>query len=285
MENGRVGFKARDVADLLTLYGVTSEQARAAMLQLAQRASTPGWWATYSDILPGWFEAYVGLEAAASVIRTFELQFVHGLFQTEDYARAVIMLGPQAAPAWEIDNRVALRMKRQDLLTGADPPKVWSVMDETALRRPVGGPQVMRAQLHHLAEIAQLPQVTVQVVPFPPRLRRARPARRGLPRAAHQRPLPRSARRRRPLPARHEPPQRRRSHPRRHRTVHQTDHLPDLARPQLVVLPAAEGALGQDRSRIASKVGGSARLAPHQSSASAASLRLISWGAASPRAA
>jgi transcriptional regulator with XRE-family HTH domain len=166
MENGRVGFKARDVADLLTLYGVTSEQARAAMLQLAQRASTPGWWATYSDILPGWFEAYVGLEAAASVIRTFELQFVHGLFQTEDYARAVIMLGHQAAPAWEIDNRVALRMKRQDLLTGADPPKVWSVMDETALRRPVGGPQVMRAQLHHLAEIAQLPQVTVQVVPF-----------------------------------------------------------------------------------------------------------------------
>ena len=91
---------------------------------------------------------------------------MHGLFQTEDYARAVIMLGHQAAPAWEIDNRVALRMKRQDLLTGADPPKVWSVMDETALRRPVGGPQVMRAQLHHLAEIAQLPQVTVQVVPF-----------------------------------------------------------------------------------------------------------------------
>ena len=162
MENGRVGFKARDVADLLTLYGVTSEQARAAMLQLAQRASTPGWWATYSDILPGWFEAYVGLEAAASVIRTFELQFVHGLFQTEDYARAVIMLGHQAAPAWEIDNRVALRMKRQDLLTGADPPQVWSVMDETTLRRPVGGPQVMRAQLHHLAEIAQLPQVTCQ---------------------------------------------------------------------------------------------------------------------------
>jgi hypothetical protein len=91
---------------------------------------------------------------------------VHGLFQTEDYARAVTMLGHQGAPAWEIDSRVALRMKRQDLLTGADPPKVWSVMDETALRRPVGGPQVMRAQLHHLAEIAQLPQVTVQVVPF-----------------------------------------------------------------------------------------------------------------------
>jgi transcriptional regulator with XRE-family HTH domain len=99
MENGRVSFKDRDVADLLTLYGVTSEQERAGMLELARRANTPGWWAKYSDVLPDWFEAYLGLEAAASVIRTFELQFVNGLFQTEDYARAVTMLGPQAAPA------------------------------------------------------------------------------------------------------------------------------------------------------------------------------------------
>jgi transcriptional regulator with XRE-family HTH domain len=166
MENGRVSFKARDVADLLTLYGVTSEQMRAKMLELARRANTPGWWATYSDILPDWFEAYLGLETAASVIRTFELQFVHGLFQTEDYARAVIMLGHQAAPPWEIDNRVGLRMKRQDLLTGADPPQVWSVMDETAVRRPVGTREIMRSQLHHLAEVGELPQVTLQVVPF-----------------------------------------------------------------------------------------------------------------------
>jgi hypothetical protein len=158
MENGRVSFKARDVADLLTLYGVTSEQRRAEMLQLAQRGSTPGWWAAYSDILPGWFEAYLGLEAAASLIRTFELQFVHGLFQTEDYAQAVIILGHQAAPAWEIDTRVALRMKRQDLLTSADPPQVRSVIDETTLRRPVGGPQVMRAQLHHLLETPPCPR-------------------------------------------------------------------------------------------------------------------------------
>jgi len=107
MENGRVGFKARDIADLLTLYGVTAEQTRAQLLELARRANTPGWWAAHSDILPGWFEAYLGLEAAASVIRTFELQFVHGLFQTEDYARAVTMLGHQAAPAWQIDSRVS----------------------------------------------------------------------------------------------------------------------------------------------------------------------------------
>jgi transcriptional regulator with XRE-family HTH domain len=166
LENGRVSFKDRDVADLLTLYGVTSEQMRAGMLELALRANTPGWWAKYGDILPDWFEAYLGLEAAASVIRTFELQFVHGLFQTEDYARAVTMLGPEAAPATEIERRVSLRMKRQDLLAAPDSPRVWSVMDETALRRPVGGRKVMRAQLHHLVEVAALPQVTLQVVPF-----------------------------------------------------------------------------------------------------------------------
>ena len=166
MENGRVGFKDRDVADLLTLYGVTGGQTRARMLELAQQASIPGWWAKYSDILPDWFEMYLGLEAAASVIRTFEFQFVHGLFQTEDYARAVTVLGDKAAPAQEIDRRVSLRMKRQDLLAGPDPPRVWSIMDEAALRRPVGGRVVMRSQLHRLAEVAALPQVTLQVVPF-----------------------------------------------------------------------------------------------------------------------
>ena len=166
MENGRVSFKGRDVADLLSLYGVTSEQVRAGMLELALRANTPGWWAKYSDVLPDWFEAYLGLEAAASVIRTFELQFVNGLFQTEDYARAVTVLGHKAAPATEIERRVSLRMKRQGLLTAADPPRVWSVMDEAALRRPVGGRKVMRSQLHRLVEVASLPQVTLQVVPF-----------------------------------------------------------------------------------------------------------------------
>ncbi|HCU94930.1 MAG TPA: transcriptional regulator [Actinobacteria bacterium] len=166
MENGRVSFKERDVADLLTLYGVTDEQTRARMLELGRQASTPGWWARYSDILPDWFEVYLGLETAASVIRTFELQFVHGLFQTEDYARAVTVLGDKAAPATEIDRRVSLRMRRQELLAGPDPPRLWSVMDEAVLRRPVGGRTVMRGQLHRLAEVAALPQVTLQVVPF-----------------------------------------------------------------------------------------------------------------------
>jgi len=166
MENGRVGFKARDVADLLTLYGVTDGQMRAQLLELARRANTPGWWTAHSDILPGWFEAYLGLEAAASVIRTFELQFVHGLFQTEDYARAVTMLGHTTATAEEIDRRVSLRLKRQDLLNGPTPPQVWSVLDEGALRRPVGGPAVTRAQLERLVEMSKLRHVTIQVVPF-----------------------------------------------------------------------------------------------------------------------
>ena len=166
MEHGRVGFKQRDVADLLTLYGVTDERTRSSVLSLAKQANTQGWWRQYGDILPDWFEAYLGLEAAATLIRTFELQFVHGLFQTEAYARAVTVLGHRAAPAGEIDRRVTLRMKRQDLLEGADAPRVWSVMDEAALRRPVGGRHVMREQLNRLIEVAAQPRVTVQVVPF-----------------------------------------------------------------------------------------------------------------------
>jgi hypothetical protein len=166
MEHGRVGFKDRDVADLLTLYGITDEQIRARMLSLARQANTPGWWFKYGDILPDWFEAYLGREGAASVIRTFQLQFVHGLFQTEAYARAVTLLGHKAAPAEEIDRRVSLRLKRQDVFTSPGPPQVWSVMDEAVLRRPVGGRAVMCAQLEHLAEMASLPRVALQVVPF-----------------------------------------------------------------------------------------------------------------------
>ena len=166
MENGRVSFKDRDIVDLLALYGVTSEEAQRATLELAKRANRPGWWAKYGDILPDWFEMYLGLEASASIIRSFELQFVHGLFQTIGYARAVTALGHKSAGPDDIERRVALRMKRQDLLNGPEPPRVWAVMDEAVLRRPVGGREIMRAQLDRLAEVATLPQVTLQVVPF-----------------------------------------------------------------------------------------------------------------------
>jgi transcriptional regulator with XRE-family HTH domain len=166
IEHGRVGLKERDIEDLLTLYGVTDEQVRTGMLALARQANSPGWWAKYSDILPDWFEPYLGLETAASLIRSFELQFVHGLFQTEDYARGVTTLGYGPASADEIERRVSLRIRRQAVLMAADPPRVWFVIDEAALRRPIGGRQVMRAQLKHLLEAAALPHVTIQVVPF-----------------------------------------------------------------------------------------------------------------------
>ena len=166
METGRVGFKTRDVEDLLTFYGVTDEQARSRFLDLAGQSKRMDWWTSYSDVLPGWFENYLGLESVCSSMRTFEIQFVHGLFQTEDYARAVTQLGLGPVSPAETERRVGLRVKRQDLLTRTSPPKIWSVMDEAVLRRPVGGAAVMRAQLRHLIEAAMAPKVTLQVVPF-----------------------------------------------------------------------------------------------------------------------
>lgn len=166
MELGRVSFKERDVADLLTLYGVKDEQERAALLSLARQANTTGWWHRYSDLVPSWFQAYVGLEAAASLIRTYEIQFIPGLLQTREYARAVILLRYASASAEEIERRVNLRLARQRLLTRPGPPRFWAVVDEAALRRPIGGPDVMRAQLKALAEVTRLPNVNIQVVRF-----------------------------------------------------------------------------------------------------------------------
>lgn len=166
MELGRVGFKERDVADLLTLYGITDPTERDALLGLARDANSPGWWHRYGDVLPSWFQAYLGLEAAATRIRTYELQFVPGLLQTEEYARAVVLLGHSRASSAEIDRRVTLRMRRQQVLHGAEPPQLWAVVDEAALRRPIGGAAVMRQQVSALIEATRLPNVRLQVVPF-----------------------------------------------------------------------------------------------------------------------
>lgn len=165
MEHGRVSFKERDIADLLTLYGVASVTERQGLLALAREANTPGWWAGYSDILPNWLEPYFGLEAAASFIRTYELQFVPGLLQVEDYARAVIRLG-NAVSEDEIARRTEARINRRLLLDREDPPRMWAVIDEAALRRPIGGRTVMREQVRHLIEMAEHPAVTLQVLPF-----------------------------------------------------------------------------------------------------------------------
>ena len=166
LERGRTTAKQRDVADLLSLYGVTGETEREELLEVARRASAQDWWQQYTDVLPRWFEPYIGLERAASVIRSYEVQFVQGLLQTEDYARAVIMISNAHAPAEEIDRRVSMRIKRQQLLTQPDAPEVWAVLDEAALRRSPGDPAVMRGQLQRLLELTDLSNVTLQIVPF-----------------------------------------------------------------------------------------------------------------------
>ncbi|HTT54021.1 MAG TPA: helix-turn-helix transcriptional regulator [Streptosporangiaceae bacterium] len=166
LENGRVSFKDRDISDLLTFYGVTDEQQRAALRELARSAGAHGWWHDYSDVLPSWFEAYVGLEEAATNIRAYENQFVPGLLQTEDYARAVIAAGAVDGSPEAVDRNVAFRMARQPALTSEDPPQLWAVLDEAALRRQVGGSGLMRLQLDHLLDVAGLPNVAIQVLPF-----------------------------------------------------------------------------------------------------------------------
>ncbi|NUW35855.1 helix-turn-helix domain-containing protein [Nonomuraea sp. SMC257] len=166
MELGRVGFKERDVADLLTLYGVTDAEARAAVLDLVTKANEPGWWHRFNDVLPTWFQAYVGLEEAAERIRTYEVQFVPGLLQTKEYARAVVTAGAAGVGPDEIARRVDLRLERQRILDRPGGPIFWAVIDEAALRRPIGGAEVMRAQLEHLADLMRQPNITIQIMPF-----------------------------------------------------------------------------------------------------------------------
>ncbi|MEU8269974.1 helix-turn-helix transcriptional regulator [Sphaerisporangium sp. NPDC049002] len=166
MELGRVSFRARDVADLLSLYGVTEESDREGLLSLVAQANRPGWWHNYDDVLPNWFEAYVGLEEAATRIRSYEVQFIPGLLQTEEYARAVVLLGHPDGPEEEIQRRVDLRMARQKLLGRPNAPHLWAVIDEAVLRRPLGGAEVMRGQIRHLIDVVASPNVTVQVMPF-----------------------------------------------------------------------------------------------------------------------
>ncbi|HEY3689439.1 MAG TPA: Scr1 family TA system antitoxin-like transcriptional regulator [Pseudonocardiaceae bacterium] len=166
LELGRVASKERDVADLLTFYGVTDAEERETLLTLARQANAPGWWREYGDVLPNWFDTYLGLEQAASVIRTYEPQLVPGLLQTEDYARAVMLLRHLHMSYGEIERRVALRMARQAFLSQPGAPDLWVALDEAALRRPLGDQKIQRAQLLHLIEMAQRPNVILQIVPF-----------------------------------------------------------------------------------------------------------------------
>ncbi|GAA2642625.1 helix-turn-helix domain-containing protein [Paractinoplanes durhamensis] len=166
MELGRVGFKERDIADLLTLYGVHDPAERQRLMTFAREANTPSWWHAYGDVLDSWFQSYLDFEQAAELIRTYEVQFVPGLLQTEAYARAVISLGYERSAPDEIDRRARLRMERQQLLTRSNGPKLWVVLDEAVLRRPIGGHAVLREQITALLHFAQSPRVQLQVMPF-----------------------------------------------------------------------------------------------------------------------
>jgi transcriptional regulator with XRE-family HTH domain len=166
VETGRVSVSPRDVRDMLSLYGVDPQRLDS-LVQLARESRQKGWWHAYSDTIQPRFATYVGLEDAASEIRTYEVNLVPGLLQTEDYARSVISAGnltssPEAAERW-----VALRMARQPmLLSGHNPPQLWAVLDEAVLHRTVGGPGLMRLQLEHLVDVASRPNVAVQVIPY-----------------------------------------------------------------------------------------------------------------------
>ncbi|MER7409001.1 MULTISPECIES: helix-turn-helix domain-containing protein [Streptomyces] len=166
LELGRVGCKERDIADLLTLYEVWDPQEREEYLQLARQAGNPGWWQKYSDVMSPWFDRLIGMEEAASVIRTYEVQFIPGLLQTKNYAREVIRLGHPRDSEQQAERRIDLRMRRQDILHVQHGPRLWAVLDEAALRRPLGGHAVMREQIEHLIAVNRQSNVTLQIAPF-----------------------------------------------------------------------------------------------------------------------
>jgi len=166
MELGRVGCKERDVVDLLTMYGVHDQAERDWAVEMVKQANQPGWWHRFNDTLPTWFDNYIGLEEAATRIRTYELMFVPGLMQTESYARAVIGRGNPDSDDPSVERRVAIRMRRQKLLNGPKPPRLWAVIDEAVLHRPVGSAALLKEQLEHLLELIKLPNISLQIVPF-----------------------------------------------------------------------------------------------------------------------
>jgi len=166
LELGRVSFKERDVTDLLELYGVADLLEREKLVQLTREANATPWYQKFQDVVPDWFHVFVGLEEAAQLIRVYEVQFVPGLLQTEEYARSVIIQGAPGLDPDEVERRLAVRMGRQKLLTRENPPRYWVIMDEAALRRPMGGRDVHFKQIERLIDLVGEPNITLQVMPF-----------------------------------------------------------------------------------------------------------------------
>jgi len=165
LELGRVAFKERDISDLLVYYGVNDPEQRDQVLRLVREANRPSWWREFDDVMPQYFQNYIGLEEAATTLRTYEIHFVPGLLQTPDYARAVLSSTVPPLTGRDLDRAVTLRLTRQQVLEREDPLTVWAVVDEVALRRRIGTAATHRAQLEHLVELAERPGVALQVLP------------------------------------------------------------------------------------------------------------------------
>ncbi|MFF3228496.1 helix-turn-helix domain-containing protein [Nocardia suismassiliense] len=164
LELGRTGFRVRDLTDLLDLYGVTDPTEREEFLELARQGNQSGWWHRDNDWLPRWYDTYLGLEQAATLVRAYEPRAVPELLQTPEYARALLSLAHSGELQPDIERRVALRMRRQEILNRPHPPQLWVIVEEAALRRPIGGSAVWNAQINHLLKVVEKRNITVQVL-------------------------------------------------------------------------------------------------------------------------
>ena len=166
IETGKAPTRSAYLTAMLRMYGVDDPGQRQVLIDMAREGHRKGWWAAYEDVLPTGFGIYVGLEAEAASLRAYESLVVHGLLQTEDYARAVMTTVGRKLAADEIERLVTLRLQRQEALLRADPIELWLILDEAVLRRAIGPPELMHNQLTHLADASLWPNVTLQVMPF-----------------------------------------------------------------------------------------------------------------------
>jgi transcriptional regulator with XRE-family HTH domain len=166
IETGKAPTRTAYLRTMLDIYGVTDPTQRQVLVEIAREGHRKGWWAAWERLLPTGFDVYVGLEAEASSLRAFESLVVHGLLQTEEYARSVMTTVRRKLTPEEIEASVALRMQRQDAIVRAEPLDLWLIIDEAVIRRTMGPPGLMRRQLMHLAEASLWPNVTLQVLPF-----------------------------------------------------------------------------------------------------------------------
>ncbi|MHB9859005.1 helix-turn-helix domain-containing protein [Streptomyces sp. YIM S03343] len=167
IELGYLGIRARDVRDLLASYHLKDDELLERLTALARDGSKRGWWDAYGQIIPPAYANYLGLEADANYIRTFQSILIPGLLQTEDYSQAVMKANPAMVRDEVVDTLKKVRAERQAILTrNQDPVRFWAIIGEAALLTPVGGAEVMRAQLAHLTKMVERPNITLQVLPY-----------------------------------------------------------------------------------------------------------------------